>query len=99
VIIAVVGAVTVPSDGNAYARSLAPEVLLLIALIRLNGGTAELVGAVVTVGDAVALVVLFDTLPQVRTLELIRRAGYRGTVLLVLLVKTVVVTCCGILRF
>lgn len=73
-----------PSNRNANARSLAPEVLLLIALIRLHGGTAEFVGSVITVGNAVALVCFLHALSQVGALELVRRTRYRRAIFLVL---------------
>lgn len=71
-IVAIVGSIAMPRNRNADAGGLASEVLFLIALVRLHRGTAQLVRSVIAIRNSVALVRLFDTLPQVCALELVR---------------------------
>lgn len=71
-IVAIVGAVAVPSNRNANAGGLTSEMLFLVALIGFHRGTAELVRAVVTIRYSVALVGLLDTLTQVSAFKLVR---------------------------
>ncbi len=80
--------VAVPALRDADARLGAPE-LLLLALVGRHRGAALLVGRVVTVGDAVALVRLVHALLQVVALELHGRARDRRAVLLVRVVEAV----------
>lgn len=83
-IVAVIRSIAVPCERYTNARCLAAEMFLLIALIRFNGRTAELIGSIVTVGNSVALVGLLDALPKIGALELRRRTGYRRAVFLIL---------------
>lgn len=78
--------ITMPRNRYANSRCFTTEVLLLIALIGFDGRTTELVTAIITIRYAVTLVVFFNTLPQICTFKLIRRACNRRTIFLVLLV-------------
>lgn len=91
VILTIVRPVTMPSHRYANPRTLAPEVLLQITLIRLHRRTTQLITTVVTVRNAIALVSLLNALSQIVTLELVRQTRDRRTVLLVLLVEAIVI--------
>lgn len=89
VIVAVLGAITTPSDRYTDSRRLALEVLLSIALIRCNRRTAQLIASIITVRYAVTLVRFFDALSKVGALELRRQARNWWTILFILLVEAV----------
>jgi hypothetical protein len=67
------------------------ELLLVVARVGLKDGTAQLVAAVVAVGDAVALVGLVDAVLGVGALELGGRAGLGRAAFLVRVVEAVIV--------
>lgn len=91
-VLAILGAVAVPRPRDADSRTGAVELLLLVALVRCQGRATDLVAAVVTVRNAVALVRLVDALLPVAAFQLLTGTGDGRTALLVLVVETVVVT-------
>lgn len=91
-VVAIVGAITVPCNWNANAGHFATELFILIALIRSHRRASQFVAAIVAIRYAIAFVRFFDALPQIGALELIRQTRYWWTVLFVLFIKAVVVT-------
>jgi hypothetical protein len=80
-----------PRLGHADAAGATLKLLLGVARVGLQDGAAQLVAAVVAVGNAVALVGLVDALLEVGALELAGGAGLGRTALLVRVVEAVVV--------
>ena len=67
------------------------KLLLVVACVRLQHGTAQFVRAVIAIGNPVALVRLVHALLEIGALELGRGAGLGRTALLVRVVEAVIV--------